>query len=289
MVSMKDSVAIIKHTDDIATTLEKGSALLDGLTGFQSPLIIKPNLCAGIDRTGYTNTKVDLVEAFIHLVLKKKSDLSICIVESDSEAKYADEAFDKFGYTALAQRFRRLGSDVALINLSKSSTVPVELDGLYFKNPELPRELVEAKYFVSMAVAKTHGLTFITGAMKNLFGVLPRKDKSFYHPSITEVVVDLNRCVRPSLCIVDARMGLEGWDGPRKRPIHVLLMGTFPLSVDATLARIMGFQPDKIRHLVEAEKYGLGSLTPRTVGEPPDSVMVKFAVPFHLSPKALAK
>ncbi len=137
-----------------------------------------------------------------------------------------------------------------------------------------------AKYFVSVAVAKTHYLTFVTGTMKNLFGLLPRKDQSFYHASINEVVVDLNRLVGPDLCIVDARMGLEGWEGPKTRRLNTFILGSEPVSVDATMARVMGFKPERIRHLMEAEKYDLGTLNPKVLGKNLKSTIVKFKPPF---------
>jgi uncharacterized protein (DUF362 family) len=69
----------------------------------------------------------------------------------------------------------------------------------------------------------------------------------------------------------------------------MFILGTKPASVDATMARIMGFKPEKIRHLVEAEKFGLGTLDPLVVGENLESATVKFRSPSNLSPKALVK
>jgi uncharacterized protein (DUF362 family) len=207
-------------------------------------------------------------------------------VESDSESKFADEAFEKFGYKILEEKMRKLGFDVSLVNLSHSPISQVKLDGLYFKNPELPNLITGSKYFVSVAIPKTHYLTFITGTLKNLFGLLPRKDQSFYHSSINAVIVDLNRLVRPDLSIIDARVGLEGWEGPKTRRINAFILGRKPVCVDATMARIMGFNPEKIRHLVEAEKHGLGSLNPKILGKSLKSTTVKFNQPSHLSKSA---
>jgi len=270
----------VKHEGDVAKALEKGIELISGFGVLKSPFIIKPNICAGVDKTGFATTNVEVVEALIELVLEEDRNLSIKIVESDSESKFADEAFQIFGYRSLEEKFRNLGFDVSLVNLSRSPAVPVELDGLYFKNPELPKVITGLKYFVSIAVAKTHYLTFVTGTMKNLFGLLPRKDQSFYHASINEVIVDLNRLVRPDLCIVDARVGLEGWEGPKTRRLNTFVLGSKPVSVDATVARVMGFKPEKIRHLVEAEKYDLGTLNPKVLGENLKSTAVKFKPPF---------
>jgi len=282
-----DSVALVRCKGDVRKTLENGIKLLGGFGDLKSPFIIKPNICTDVDKTGFAITDVKIVEALINLVLKEEGNLSIKIVESDSESKFADEAFEKFGYKSLEKKLRSLGFDASLVNLSHSPTVSVELDGLYFKNPELPNAITGCRYFVSVAVAKTHDLTFVTGTLKNLFGLLSRKDQSFYHANINEVIVDLNRLVRPDLCIVDARVGLEGWEGPITRRLNTFILGRNPVSVDATMARIMGFKPERIRHLVEAEKYGLGTLNPKVLGESLKSVTVRFKPPTHLSPTAL--
>ena len=284
---MVDSVALVKYEGDVGKALEEGVNLLGGFGVLKSPFIIKPNICADVVKTGFAVTDVKVVEALIHLVLNEDRNLSVKIVESNSESKFADEAFEKFGYKGLEEKMTKLGFDVSLVNLSHSPTIPVKLDGLYFKNPEIPDLITGSEYFVSMAVAKTHYLTFITGTLKNLFGLLPRKDQSFYHANINEVIVDLNRLVRPDLCIVDARVGLEGWEGPKTRRLNAFILGRKPVSVDATMARVMGFKPERIRHVVEAGKYGLGSLNPKILGKSLKSTTVKFNPSSHLSPTAL--
>jgi uncharacterized protein (DUF362 family) len=282
-----DSAAIVKYEGYVGKALEEGIKLLGGFGVLQSPFVIKPNICAYVVKTRFAVTDVKIVEALINLVLKKDRSLSIKIVESDSESKFADDAFEKFGYKSLEERMGKLGFDVSLVNLSHSPISSVKLDGLYFKNPELPNLITGSKYFVSIAIPKTHYLTFITGTMKNLFGLLPRKNQSFYHASINAVIVDLNRLVRPDLSIVDARVGLEGWEGPKTRRINTFILGRKPVCVDATMARIMGFRPEKIRHLVEAEKHGLGSLNPKILGKGLKSTTVKFNPPSRLSQSAL--
>jgi len=282
-----DSAAIVKYEGYVGEALEEGIKLLGGFGVSQSPFVIKPNICAYDVKTRFAVTDVKIVEALINLVLKKDRSLSIKIVESDSESKFADDAFEKFGYKSLEERMRKLGFDVSLVNLSHSPISSVKLDGLYFKNPELPNLITGSKYFVSIAIPKTHYLTFITGTMKNLFGLLPRKDQSFYHASINAVIVDLNRLVRPDLSIIDARVGLEGWEGPKTRRINTFILGRKPVCVDATMAKIMGFRPEKIRHLVEAEKHGLGSLKPKILGKSLKSTTVKFNPPSRLSQSAL--
>jgi len=138
-----------------------------------------------------------------------------------------------------------------------------------------------------VALAKTHDLTMITGALKNLFGLLPRKDQNFYHPDIHEVILDLNRMFRSSLCLIDGRVGLEGVISGSPRKLGCLILGRNPVSVDATMARVMGFDPERIRHIVEAERHGLGSLDPEVVGDDPEDSLVEFKTPSGLKANAV--
>ena len=276
---MLDSVALVKYENNIEKALEKGIGLINGFKSLKSPVIIKPNICTQVDKTGFAVNDVLVVKALIKLILKENQKFPIKIVESDSMSKFADEAFDKFGYKDLEERMQESGFDVSLINLSYSTTVETDFEGSYFKKPKLPKILIGSKFFISLAVAKTHYLTFITGTLKNLFGLLPRKDQSFYHPNINDVIVDLNRFIRPNLCIVDARVGLEGWEGPKSRSLNRFIIGTKPVSTDATMARIMGFEPERANHLVEAANYDLGSLTPKVVGEEIETSKIQFNPP----------
>jgi uncharacterized protein (DUF362 family) len=271
-----DNVALVKCENNVEKTLEGGLELIGGFGTFRSPVLIKPNICTFSDTTGYACTNVEVVEALIRLILSLDSNLSIRIVESDSENKFAEKAFKKFGYTRLEADMQREGFDVSLVDLSHSPVVRVPFEGMYFRDPELPEIITKPHYVISIGVAKTHALAFITGTLKNLFGLLPRKNKASYHSQINEIIVDLNRLIQPDLCIVDARVGLEGWNGTRSRRLDTFILGKKPVSVDATMARAMGFEPESIRHVVEASKYDLGALNPTILGQTIESVKVQF-------------
>ena len=281
-----DSVALVKATQDFEKSLDTGLKLIGGFGNLQSPVIIKPNICTISDGTGYSVTSVEVVESVVNLLLREDPSLAIRIVESDSQSKWVSEAFDKFGYSALAEDKQRQNFDVICVNLSESPTEMVSFEGDYFTNPELPDVLVRPGYVISVAQAKTHYLTFITGALKNLFGFLPRKDQGVYHKLINEVIVDLARLVPPTLNIIDARVGVEGWNGPKTRQLDTFILGHKAASVDATMLRVMGFEPGNIRHVVEASKYDKGSLNPRILGEPLESVRIQFRTPKGLDSDA---
>jgi uncharacterized protein (DUF362 family) len=282
-----DTVAFLKCHGDFHESLEEAIKLIGGLKGLKSPLILKPNICTGNDFTGYANVKIEAVEALIDHIIEEKKDIEIRIVESDSGSKYADDAFKKFGYRDCVQRLKDQGVNISLHNLTTSPQSRFNYQGYYFKNPELPKILADTRSIANIALPKTHHLTMITGALKNLFGLLPRKDQSFYHPQIHEVILDLNRIFRSNICFIDGRMGLEGVISGNPRSLGCLILGRDPVSVDATMARAMGFDPDRIRHLVEAERHGLGSLNPKVVGDDVRSSKLYFKYPSGLRKNAV--
>lgn len=274
-----DLVALIKDRNSIRNSLEEGLEFLGGFGFLKSPVLIKPNICTMNDGTGHSVTDIKVVKALIDLILEKDDSLSIRIIESDSQSKNAEDAFDKFGYKEYCNEMRELGFDALTLNLSRVPLVKIDFEGQYFKNPELPDVLTKPHYFISVAVAKTHYLSYITGVLKNLFGVLPRKDMSFYHSKIHDVITDLARIIRPELNIVDARVGVEDWNGPKLHNIGAFILGKQPVSVDVTMVQIMGLDPFEVRHLVHCRDHDLGNFHPEVVGESIESIKVKFNSP----------
>lgn len=274
-----NAVALVRYKDSITETLKEGLSHIGGFGPIESPVLIKPNICTISDATGYSVTRIDTISALIEILLETDKALSIKIIESDSQSKNAETAFKKFGYTELCDGFQNLGFDVSTVDLSRAPLSELDFMGDYFKSPKLPEIVINAGYFISVAIPKTHYLSFITGALKNLFGILPRKDQGFYHSRINEVIVDLARIIRPNLNIVDARVGVEGWNGPKTRKLDAFILGHGAVSVDSTMARIMGFVPEQIPHIMRTYDYDLGTIKPTVLGESIESTAVTFTPP----------
>lgn len=274
-----DSVALVRYSQDIQRTLEEGFNLIGGFGNLKSPVLVKPNLCTIKDGTGHSVTDTKVVKTIIDLLLDRNPKLSIKIVESDSQSKDAQECFEKFGYTEFCRSKQESGFDVSTVDLSHIPLAKISFDGDYFNDPELPDIITRPHYFISVAVAKTHGLSHITGVLKNLFGLLPRKDMSFYHPKLSEVITDIARIIKPEMNIVDARVGVEDWNGPTTHEIGAFILGKHPVSVDATMTRLFELNPQDVGHLMKSSKHGLGILNPEVIGESVGDMSVRFSPP----------
>lgn len=130
------------------------------------------------------------------------------------------------------------------------------------KSLTFPATLRKADFIVSMAKLKTHHWAGITLSMKNLFGIMPGiyygwPKNVLHRVGIDKAILDINATLRPHLAIIDGIIGMEG-DGPimgTPKYAGVLIMGRNLPAVDATGARIMGINPDRIKHLAKADGY----------------------------------
>jgi uncharacterized protein (DUF362 family) len=169
--------------------------------------------------------------------------------------------------------------DVRLTSLRSTFTGAKEL--------ALPASLLDADFVISMPKLKTHHWAGMTCSMKNLFGTVPGAvygwPKNVLHQyGIPNSIVDLTATIQPHLAIVDAVTAMEG-DGPimgRARPLGFIAMGTDLVAVDATCARIIGLDPEKMAYLKQASAF-LGLIDETRIaqrGERPARYATRFDV-----------
>lgn len=254
------------------------------LTDFETAtsIVIKPNLAAGTAKTPETGTVTnpEILEFVVKILLAINSQCEISIVESDSIG--LGLAPQKFQFQGYYERFGKYDR-VKLVDLSRSMIAAYPSAGRFFKQGVvLPRITVEADMFISLSKIKTHTNTMVTGALKNQFGCLPDNDKDKYHPYLPSVLADINSVIRPDLCIVEGCPAMEG-PGPvngSPKPMDLIILGSDPVAVDATMSRIMGFDPDIIPMIIEARNAGLGMISEQDIeicGMPLNRVKNNFA------------
>ncbi|MBI1901132.1 MAG: DUF362 domain-containing protein [Planctomycetia bacterium] len=132
------------------------------------------------------------------------------------------------------------------------------LKSIYF-----PRAVHEADLVVSLPKLKTHHWVGMTASMKNLYGLLPGikygwPKNVLHYAGVPETVVDINATVPRAIAIVDAIDCMEG-DGPimgSRKHLGMIAVGTNLAALDATCARVMGFEPARISYLQLAGALG---------------------------------
>ena len=152
---------------------------------------------------------------------------------------------------------------MALINLSNEPiSKKIKLYGLQNSyEVEIPELLFNYDILINLPVMKTHILTGVSLGIKNLFGLLPCKNKSLYHINIHDLVFAIYKRFQPDLTILDGIVGMEGMGPIFGEPANakMILAGDDVALLDAVAARIMGFDPYSIAYLNSALKNRFGS------------------------------
>jgi uncharacterized protein (DUF362 family) len=260
MIDFEKRTVFVTHvTHEVAEySLERAiNFLSDQLNMPIKSICIKVNLCDYRTAESGATTDPALLEAFVNMLHKKYKPNAIFVIENNATAVEANSLFKLLGFREIADR-----CNIQLLNVAEAEWTkrPVN-NGLIFKELDVPTVWEEADLRVNFAKLKTNSLTKTTGCLKNLFGLLREKRKSIYHNVIDNVIADINQVMVSDFCLVDGLIGQEGLGpafGTPKR-CELLVAGIDPVAVDSCCARIMGFNPRFIKHIMNCHEREIGN------------------------------
>ena len=247
-----------------------GRAVDKAFAHFPLPLtgrrvLIKPNVL----RTAAPGEAVVTHPAVLQAVVERveaENPAQIIVGDNPGLFNYGanEEAFEKSGLMAAARGYyRNIGLESVQMPFCSDFMDPVSLS----------RAALEADVIISLPKFKTHGLTVMTGAIKNSYGLLPGGQKARLHQAagsparFHEAVVEVFKLRLPDLFIVDAVLGMEG-NGPASpdvRQIGKILAADNAVALDAVIARMMGLDPARLPFLTKAREDGLGDFAAETI------------------------
>jgi len=110
---------------------------------------------------------------------------------------------------------------------------------------------------ISLPKLKTHELMFYTGAIKNLYGLIPGYTKAAFHvkypgrDDFGKLLIDLLQALQPRFSLytlMDAVIGMEGPGPGNGFPRSVGLVGACPslLALDLAASSLIGYDPNSI-------------------------------------------
>jgi len=291
----KNLVYVLKGVDPYSTTKKI-------LQDFPVPslkgrkVLIKPN-AARLAAPGHgVTTHPIVVQAAVEWA-KACGASRIAIGESCIFGVEAEEAFRVTGMKEVA-----LKEEVELLDLDQGKplewTVP---GGKIIRKIKVSGFLREFDFILSVPVMKTHMHTQVTLSLKNMKGLLWRKEKARFHqlmgdPEVTRGYKELDIAISemasvlfPQLSLIDGSTGMEGM-GPgygRAKKAGIMIVGNNALSADAVAARLMGLDPENVPHLKLSAEKGLGEIRAHNLSiEPKD--YLKWETPFEPPPRELS-
>ena len=240
-------------------------------------VLLKPNFFSSTSQV--TSTHVDAVRGALDFLQSVPNPPSEVIIAEGGNEGYSGEAFDNYGYRALASE---VPFAVRFVDLNREErwqeTGIVLADGSPY-TVRMPQTVLDCPCPISLAVAKTHDVCVATLAFKNMvMGTLHRGDRVKMHgfpahdkrelPREAQTLnVNLMRVARfltPDVGVIDGTVGLEG-NGPggtEAVPWGVAAASADTFAADAVMAKAMGFEPLDLGWLTYAHRlgYGVGDL-----------------------------
>lgn len=250
-------------------------------------VLIKPNLVEPHADASHINVHPLLIGAVVE-AFRARGAAEVVVAEG---AGHVHDSYHVLHTSGLIDVLADTKTRFVDLNFAEVYTIPNKHRATAMNELLLPRPVIDADIFVSLAKMKTHHWAGATLTMKNLFGIMPGSyygwPKNVLHQNgIDESIVDINAAVRQArgdklhLGIVDGIIGMEG-DGPimgTPKEAGVVVMGTNPVATDATCCRVMGINPTLVQHLANASR-SIGPLNPLRVeqrGETIDDVQTDF-------------
>jgi uncharacterized protein (DUF362 family) len=269
-------VAIVKGEDALESTVKALEAIRSEVQATLSgnrPILIKPNYINSKHPSTGITTDSRVIEGVVKF-LKEENIKTIVIGEGSG---FADtfHAFKVAGVDKVAERW-----DVRLVDLNKDEFIQVAPQNpLSLKKVRVAKTALESS-IISVPKLKLHRIAGVTLSLKNMMGALASKG-SMHTGSLSENIVDLASILRPSISVVDGIIAGEGHEtSGNPVEMNLVIAGTDPVAVDAVGAAVMGISPTDVKHLVLAEKQGLGTCNLEKIavlGEPIEKVSRKFS------------
>ena len=233
-----DIVALRRHIEELVSSIGGWDNILDR----RERVLLKPNLLAARTPDRAVTTHPNVVEA----VASSLIDYGASVAIGDSPAgahKGVERVFRNTGMIDVAEK---LG--IEWINFEASGARKIETKSGVTLN--INRAIENFDRIISISKLKTHSFMVYTGAVKNLFGLVPGFRKTSYHklypkPSrFARMILDIYENIPISLHIMDAIIGMEG-NGPSSgdpREVGLLLASTDGIALDRVAEHIVGIK-----------------------------------------------
>ena len=254
-------VSIVKVQDDIYSAV--ASAVDRGFISRGDRVLLKPNLVEPADPESGQITTPKLLEAVAHYCLDSGAS-KVIIGEGPGYYQPNSHLRECFTHTGVAEVAKKLGIEWALFDEHNYRTFDSIPDCI-------PREFRVTEFafscdkFINLPVLKSHWLTKVTLAMKNLKGCLKREDKPLFHSlNINRAIVELCKIVRPSLNIIDGTpksitrqlwTGYSHWKGTNA---GLILVSSDIVAIDVVGSALMGIDPKSVATINLGAASGLG-------------------------------
>lgn len=251
---------VVARGNDPALLVERALAPLGGIEAFvpaSAKVVIKPNICVAYHSYEYAaTTNPWLVGALVRLAIKAGAR-SVKVMDFPFGGT-ADEAYKISG---IEEQVLAAGGEMVQMGRYKFTPTQIPL-GVSLKKASIYSDILEADVLINVPIAKHHGLSRLTLAMKNLLGVV--REREPLHQNLGQNLADLSTRVRSTLTVVDAirilvNNGPTGGNLNDVRQLNTIIVSPDIVAADSYAATLFGVEPRDLAFIRAGEAAGLGN------------------------------
>ncbi|HBQ64145.1 MAG TPA: iron-sulfur protein [Clostridiales bacterium] len=258
----------------IDAALSQLLAPLGGMKAFVRPgerILIKPNLLMGMPPERAVSTHPEIIRAVAAEVLRAGGRPVIADSPGGiTRPGQLDHVYRISGMAEAARRASLEGEGEVVLDRGGKNGEHFFPEGRIIRTAPVIRAFLDADRVINVCKLKTHVMMHLTGAVKNLFGVVAGRAKVDFHLRFRNydifagALLDISQMVHPVLNIMDAVVGMEGM-GPsngKPRQTGFLLASPDACALDLAAAYLVGMRPEEVPTLRVAHDRGLAPMDP---------------------------
>lgn len=226
-------------------------------------VLVKVNLMLGADPEYGTNTHPSVVKAVIKYIRHQGGRADVA--ESSGALGLTQACFEKSKMDEAVKN-----AQGGWVNIDAAQMKVYEIGGRRINRIVLPKCLEEYDLIISVAKLKTHPLTGMTGAVKNLMGLAPGAIKPWIHhhrartpKNLAEALLDIYAAFTPAISITDAIICREagGSTSGRVKRGNFICGSLDGLALDAWCTDVMGLHRESSPICTVAQSRDLGKIS----------------------------
>jgi len=217
-------------------------------------VLLKPNLLTDRTPEQAVTTHPELVRHVIRRL--KAAGARVAVGDSPASTANLRHVWQATGMAAVCAE-----EEVPLISLEQAGVRAFEVDGFSF-SVALP--VLEADRVINLPKVKSHSLTMLTAAVKNIYGAIPGYSKTTLHrlhpkpAAFGSLIKTIWQVIPPAWTIADGVVGMEGQGPANGRPVALgfLAAAADPFALDRALCDVLHIDVRRVPYLVPPAAAG---------------------------------
>ncbi|KIX13824.1 DUF362 domain-containing protein [Dethiosulfatarculus sandiegensis] len=290
---LKHHVTVTQGKDPYNTT-QKALELLDPPDLKGKRVLLKPNASRLLPYTSGANTNPRVVEAVIDYC-RDLGAREVAIGESPITGVKVTEVYEKTGIASMAAK-----KGVPLLDFDAEPYQIINIPrGKVVNRIKVTWHWADFDFIISIPVMKTHMHTKVTLSVKNMKGMLWRRQKVAFHQihapktitggakELDMAISDMSTILYPDMAVIDGTIGMQGLGPGAGEPkgAGLVVAGHEALAADWIACRLMDIEPSEVPHLsFSAKDRGIDCGEIKCL---PDDYL-KFKTPFAKPPEKIS-